>query len=99
MEADVASATVKVGRRISGSHNISRGISERSPCISRNNSSISRGTSESDPRISSNISDRNHNSSTSSIIRDISRSSPHSIQGDGVHHAFVSGVVRTGIFC
>ena len=92
----------KVARRISGSRNISRGISESSPGISRNNNSISRGTSESSPRISSgtsNISDRSRNSSTSGISRDISRSSQHSIQGDRVHHAFVSGVVNTGIFC
>ena len=33
------------------------------------------------------------------ISRGISRSSPPSIQGDGVHHAFVSGVVNTGILC
>ena len=105
MAADAANSTVKVARRINGSRNISRGISESSsPRISRNNSSISRGTSESSPRISSssdtsNISDRNRNSSTSGISRDISRSSPHSIQGDGVHHALVSGVVNTVIFC
>ena len=103
---DAASATVKVACRISDSRNISRNISESSPRISRNNSSISRGTSESSPRISSNvssgisnISDRNRNSSTSGISRDISRSSPNSIQRDGVHHAFVSGAVNTGIFC
>ena len=59
-----------------------------------------RGISESSsPRISSNISSRSRNSSTRGISRDISRSSPHSIQGGGVHHAFVSGVVNTGIFC
>ena len=58
---------------------------------SRNNSSISRGIS--------NISDRGCNSGTSGISRDISRSSPHIIQGDGVHHAFVSGLVNTGVFC
>ena len=86
MAADAASATVKVARRINGSRNISRGISESSsPRISCNNSSISRGISE--------------NSSTRGISRDISRSSPHSVQGDGVHHAFVSGVVNTDIFC
>ena len=108
MAADAASATVKVARRINGSRNISRGISESSsPRISRNNSSISRGISESSsPRISnnissdtSNISNRSRNSSTRGISRDISRSSPHSIQGDGVHHAFFSGAVNTGIFC
>ena len=108
MAADAASVTVKVAHRINGSRNISRGISESSsPRISRNNSSISRGISESSsPRINSNISsgtsnisDRSRNSSTRGISRDISRSSPHSIQGDGVHHAFVSGVVNTGIFC
>ena len=59
--------------------------------ISRSNSSISRGTS--------NISDRGRNSSTSGILRDIRHSGPHSIQGNLVHHAFVSGVVSTGIFC
>ena len=99
MAADAASATVKVARRINGSRNISRGISESSsPRISRNNSSsphissnISSGTS--------NISNKSRNSSTRGIIRDISRSSPHSIQGDGVHHAVVSGVVSTVIFC
>ena len=108
MAADAASATVKVARRINGSCNISRGISENSsPRISRNNSSISRGISKnSSPRISRNISsgtsntsNRSRNSSTRGISRDISRSSPHSIQGDEVHHAFVSGVVNTGIFC
>ena len=108
MAADAASATVKVARRINDSRNISRGISESSsPRISRNNSSISRGISESSsPRISSNISSgtsdtsiRSRNSSTRGISRDISRSSPYNIQGDGVHHAFVSGVVNTGIFC
>ena len=106
MTMDAASVTVNVARRISGSHNISRGISESSPRISRNNSSISHGTSESSPRISSNInsgtsniSDRSRNSSTRHISRDISRSSQHSIQGNGVHHAFVSGVVNTGVFC
>ena len=111
MATDAASATVKVVRRINDSRNISRGISESSsPRISRNNSSISCGTRQRSPRISnnissgtSNISDRNRNSSTSGISRDISRdisrSSPHSIQGDGVHHAFVSGGVNTGIFC
>ena len=81
MAADAASATVKVARRINGSRNISRGTSESSPRISRNNSSISPGTS--------NISYRSRNSSTSGISHDISRSSPHSIQEDGVHHAFV----------
>ena len=55
-----------------------------------NSSIISSGTS--------NISNRSRNSSTRGISRDI-RSSPHSIQGNGVHHAFVSGVVNTGIFC
>ena len=108
MAADAASVTVEVAHRINGSRNISRGISESSsPRISRNNSSISRGISESSsPRINSNISsgtsnisDRSRNSSTRGISRDISRSSPHSIQGDGVHHAFVSGVVNTGISC
>ena len=106
---------VKVARQINGSRNISRSISESgSPRISRNNSStsrnnssISRGISESSsPRISSNISsgtsnisNRSRNSSTRGISRDISRSSPHNIQGGGVHHAFVSGVVNTGILC
>ena len=108
MAADAASVTVKVVGRINGSRTISRGISESSSSrISRSNSSISRGISESSsPRISSNISsgtsnisDRSHNSSTRGISRDFSRSSPHSIQGDGVHHTFVSGVVNTGIFC
>ena len=37
--------------------------------------------------------------STTGTSRDISRSSPHNIQGDGVHHVFASGVVNTGIFC
>ena len=61
------------------------------------NSSISRGINESSNISSgtSNISNRSRNSNT----RGISRSSPHSIQGDGVHHAFVSGVVNTGILC
>ena len=59
--------------------------------ISRSNSNISRGTS--------NISDRGRNSSTSVIIRDIRHSGLHSIQGDGVYHAFVLGEVSTGIFC
>ena len=107
MAADGASTTVKVGRRINGSRNISRGISESSsPRISRNNSSTSRGTSESSPRISSNISggtsnisDRSRNRSTRGISSDICRRSPHSIQDDGVDHAFISGVVNTGIFC
>ena len=106
MAADAASATVKVARRINGSRNISRGISKSSSTrISRNNSRINRGTRKSGPRTSSsissgtsNISDRNRNSSTSGIGRDISDSRPHSIQGDGVHHKFVSGVVSTGIF-
>ena len=104
--ADAASATVKVARRISGSRNLSRGISESSLRVSRNNSSISRDTSESSPRISSNISsgtsrmsDKSRKSSASGISRDISRSSPRSTQGNGVHHAFVLGVVNTGIFC
>ena len=89
---DAASATVKVARRINGSENINRGISESiSRGISRNNSNISSGTS--------NISNRGRNSSTRGISRDISRSSPHSIQGGGANHAFVSGVVNTGIFC
>ena len=89
MAADAASTTVKVARQINGSRNISRGISESSsPGISSN---ISSGTS--------NISNRNRNSSTRCISRDISRGSPHSIQGDGVHHAFISVVVNTGIFC
>ena len=107
MVAAAASATIAVAGRISRSRNISHGISESSsPRISRNNSSISRGTNESSPRVSrnisngpSNISDRNRNSSTSGIRCDTSRSSPHSIQGGGVHHVFVSGVVNTGIFC
>ena len=108
MASDAASATVTVARRINGSRNISRGISESSISrISRNNSSINRGISESSsPRISSNISNgtsnisnRSRNSSNRGISRDISRSSPHSIQGNGVHYAFVSGVVNTGIFC
>ena len=59
--------------------------------ISRSNSSIRRGTS--------NISDRGRNSSTSGILRDIRHSGPHSSQGNLVHHALVSGVVSTGIFC
>ena len=104
MAADAASATVKVARRINGSRNISE---SRSPRISRNSSSISRGISESSsPRISSstssgtsNISNRNRNSSTRGTSRAISRSSPHSIQWDKVYHAFISGVVNTGIFC
>ena len=59
---------------------------------------ISGGISESSsPRISRNNSSISRG--TRGINRDISRSSPHSIQGDGVHHAFVSGVVNTGIFC
>ena len=108
MAADAASATVKVACRINGSRNISRGISESSSLrISRNNSSISRGINESSsPRISSdissgtrNISNRSRNKSSSVISRDISRSSPHNIQGDGLYHAFVSGVVNTVIFC
>ena len=107
MAADAASATVKFARRINSSRNISRGISESSsPHISCNNISISRGTSESSPGISSNInsgtsniSDRSRNIGTRGISRDISHSSLHSIRGDGVHHAFVSGVVNTGIFC
>ena len=88
---DAASATVEVARRINGSHN-----------ISRSNSSISRGTSTSSLRIgsgTSNISDRCRHSSTSGIIRDIRHSGLHSIQGGGVHHACVSGVVSTGILC
>ena len=108
MTADAASVTVKAARRINGSRNISRSIRESSsPRISCNNSSISRSISDSSsPRISSNISsgtsninDRSRNSSTRGINRDISRSSLHSVQGDGVHHAFVSGVVNMGIFC
>ena len=83
----------------SNNSNIRRGISG-------NSSSISRGITESSsPRISnnissdtSNVSNRSRNSSTRGIRRDISRSSPHSTQGDGVHHAFVLGVVNTGIF-
>ena len=90
MAADAPSSTVKVARRINGSRN-----------ISRNNSSISRGINESSNISSgtSNISNRSRNSNTRRISRDISRSSPHSIQGDGVHHAFVSGVVNTSILC
>ena len=103
MAADAASATVKVARRINGSRNISRDISESSsPRISCNNSSISRGISRNKSSISrgtSNISNRSRKSSTRDTSRDISCSSPHSIQGNGVHHAFVSGVVNTGIFC
>ena len=90
MAADAASAMVRVARRISGSRNISCGISKSSSRINRNDSSISRGTSERSPRISSNInsgtsniSDRSRNSSTRGISRDISRSSPHNNQGDG----------------
>ena len=85
------------------SSNINRNISRRF-----NSSSISRSTSESSsPRISSNngnissgtsnISHRSRSSSTRGTSRAISRNS--SIQRDGVHHAFVSGVVNTGIFC
>ena len=59
--------------------------------ISRSNSSISCGTS--------NISDRGRNSSTSGIIRDVRHSGLHSIQGNGIYHAFVSVAVSTGIFC
>ena len=81
---DAASATVEVARRINGSRNISRGTSTSSPRIGS-------GTS--------NISDRCPNSSTSGIIRDIRHSGLHSIQGGGVHHACVSGVVSTGILC
>ena len=89
MTADAASATVKVARQINGSRNISRGTSESSsPRIISN---ISSGTT--------NISIRSRNGSTRGTSRDTSRSSPHSIQEDGVHHAFVSGVVNTGIFC
>ena len=70
MATDAASATVKVARRINGSRNISRGISESSsPRISRNNSSISRGISESSsPRISSNISSGTSNISNRSRV-------------------------------
>ena len=102
MTANAASATVKVTHRISDSRNISRsnrsishGTSEGSPCISGS-------TSESSPCISSGtsiVSIRNRNRSTTGISRDISHISPHSIQGDGVHHAFVSGIISTGIFC
>ena len=105
MATDAASAMVRVDRRISGSRNISRGISKSSSRINRNDSSISRGTSERSPRISSNInsgtsniSGKSRNSSTRGISRDISRSRPHSNQGNGVHHAFVSDVVKTGNF-
>ena len=102
------SASVKIAHRISsGSSNISRSnsslshsTSKSSPCISRNNSS-SLGTSESRLHISSgtsNISDRSRNRSTSGISRDISHSTPHSIQGGGVQHAFVSEMASTGIF-
>ena len=102
MAADAASATVEVARRINGSRNISRGISESSsPRISRNNSSISGGINESSNISSgtSNTSNRSRNSNTRGINRDISRSSPHIMQGNGVNHAFISGGVNTGIFC
>ena len=86
---------------------LSRNSSSISRGIRSNNSSISRGISESSsPRISSNISsgtsnisNRSRKSSTRGTSRAINRSSPHSIQWDEVHHAFVSGVVNTGIFC
>ena len=59
MAADAASATVKVARRINGSRNISRGISESSnPRISRNNSSISRGISRNNSSIGRGINKR-----------------------------------------
>ena len=109
MAADAATATVKVARRINGSRNISRGISESSsPRISRNRSSISRGISSNNSSISRGISEssspRNSSiiSSGTSNISNRSRNSstsPYSIQGDGVHPAFVSSVVNTGIFC
>ena len=110
MAADAASATVEVARRINGSRNISsnsRNSSSISRGISSNNRNISRGIRESSsPLISrnissgtSNISNRSRNSSTRGTSRAISRSSPHNIQWDGVHHVFVSGVVNTGIFC
>ena len=90
MVVDAGSATVEVARRINGSRN-----------ISRSNSSISRGISKSSPRISngtSNFSDRDRNISTNGIIRDIRHSGLHSVQGGGVYHVLVSGVVSTGIF-
>ena len=90
MVVNAGSATVEIARRINGSCN-----------ISRSNSTISRGVSKSSPRISngtSNFSNRGRNSSTSGIIRDIRHCGLHSVQGGGVHHGLVSGVVSTGIF-
>ena len=64
MAADAASATVNIARRINGSRNISRGISESSsPHISRNNSSIGRGINESS-NISSGTSNISNRSAT-----------------------------------
>ena len=84
MAADTASATIKVARQTN---------------VSRNNISISSGTSESSSRISSgsrsSITDKSRNSRTSGI----SGGSPHSNQGDGVPHAFVSGAFNTRNFC
>ena len=90
MVVDAGSATVEVARRINGSRN-----------SSRSSSSISRSISKSSPRISNgtrNFSDRDRNISTNGIIRDIRHSGLHSVQGGGVHHVLVSGVVSTGVF-
>ena len=104
---DVASAIVKVTRRIS-----SRSNSRGSHNISRRNNSISRGTSESSPRISSDtrsisnfsrgISDRARTGAAASATVSAAASAAAvrtALRGDGVHHAFVLGVVAPVSSC
>ena len=97
---DVASAIVKVTRRIS-----SRSNSRGSHNISRRNNSISRGTSESSPRISSDtrsisnfsrgISDRARTGAAASAAAAVHTA----LRRDGIHHALVVSAVGSVSSC
>ena len=107
--AYVESTTVKATRRSFSS--INRSSSSGSSIISNSSSSSSRSSSHSSRanatvkiacRTSTIIIIISSNSSinrSTSINSGTSDSSPRSVQGDGVHHVFVLGVVSPGISC
>ena len=104
---DATRAIVKVTRRIS-----SRSNSSGSRNISRSNNSISRGTGESSQRISSDTSNitnisrgfsgRARTGAAASVAVSAAASAAAvrtALRGDGVHHAFVLGVVAPVSSC
>ena len=97
---DAKRAIVKVTRRIS-----SRSNSSGSRNISRSNNSISRGTGESSQRISgdtsniTNISRGFSGRARTGAAASAAAAVRTALRGDGVHHAFVLGVVAPVSSC